>query len=178
MLTGLVFLFPLAPHANRDVLLGALERLTGVEGDERKSKEDDVSRRRVLIIDDQGADRYILAKVLQGQHFILRQATNGTDGLRMAKEFAPDLIFLDLDMPDISGFEVLNLLKADPATRAIPVAIVTSLAVSEQDRRNLGQACAIINKSELSRARMEQLLTKDWNESVERSTAAHHWSRP
>jgi signal transduction histidine kinase/CheY-like chemotaxis protein len=163
----------------RDVLLGSLERLTGVEshGEERESIEDNVPRWRVLIVDDQGAASYILAKLLQGQHFILRQATNGTDGLRMAKEFAPDFIFLDLDMPDISGFEVLNLLKADPITRAIPVAIVTSLVLSEPDRQNLAsQACAIINKSELSRARMEQLLTKDLTGSVARSAAADHWS--
>jgi signal transduction histidine kinase/CheY-like chemotaxis protein len=163
----------------RDVLLGSLERLTGVEShdDERKSKQDKVPRGRVLIVDDEGAARYIFAKLLQGQHFILRQATNGKDGLHLAKEFAPDFIFLDLNMPDISGFEVLNLLKADPATRAIPVAIVTSLVLSEPDRRNLArQACAIINKSELSRARIEHLLTKDLTESRERSAVADHWS--
>jgi signal transduction histidine kinase/CheY-like chemotaxis protein len=163
----------------RDVLLGSLERLTGVEAhdDERKSKDKRVPRGQVLIVDDQGAARYVLAKLLQGRHFILRQATNGTDGLRMAKEFAPDFIFLDLDMPDISGFEVLNLLKADPATRAIPVAIVTSLILSEPDRQNLAkQACAILNKSELSRARIEDLLTKDLAESLEPGAAADPWS--
>jgi signal transduction histidine kinase/DNA-binding response OmpR family regulator len=158
----------------RDVLLGALERLTGVEshGDAGASKADEVPRGRVLIVDDQGAGRYILAKLLQGQHFILRQATNGADGLRIAREFVPDFIFLDLDMPGISGFEVLNLLKADAATRAIPVVIVTSLMLSETDRQSLGQASTIINKSKLTRANIERILLKDSNPAVERGSAA------
>ena len=165
----------------REILLGALERLTGTEshGTERQRNKDDDKPppRRVLIVDDQSADRYVVAKLLDSRHFILRQAANGTDGLRMAKQLAPDFIFLDLDMPDISGFEVLSLLKADPAMRAIPVAIVTSLALSEAERRDLARhACAIVNKSELSRARLEQLLTKELAESAERSDAADFWS--
>lgn len=163
----------------RDILLGALERLTGVgfKGSEGKIIADEVPRGRVLIVDDQSAGRYVLAKLLEDQHFILHEATNGADGLRMAKELTPDLIFLDLDMPDISGFEVLNLLKADPATRALPVAIVTSLDLSELDRQNLArQVCAIINKSELSRARIKDLLSKDLTETVERAAAPTHWS--
>ena len=164
---------------NRQALLGALERLTGLEpnGDARKGKEDEVPRGRVLIVDDQSAARYVLAKLLQDHHFILRQAANGADGLRIAKEFSPDLIFLDLDMPDISGFEVLSLLKADPATQMIPVAIVTSLDLSESDRQKLArQACAILNKSELSRARIEDLLARDLAATVECSAAAGQWS--
>jgi signal transduction histidine kinase/CheY-like chemotaxis protein len=162
----------------RQTLLGSLERLIGpAHGEEQKGKEDEVPRGRVLIVDDQSAARYLLARLLQDLHFILRQAANGADGLRIAKEFTPDLIFLDLDMPDISGFEVLSLLKADPATQAIPVTIVTSLDLSESDRQKLArQACAIINKSELSRARIDDLLSKNLTATVECSAAAGHWS--
>jgi CheY-like chemotaxis protein len=165
----------------REILLGALERLTGVEslGEQRQSNKDnnDLPARRVLIVDDQSADRYVVAKLINSQHFILRQATSGTDGLRMAKQLAPDFIFLDLDMPDISGFEVLSRLKSDPALRAIPVAIVTSLVLSEAQRQDLARhACAIVNKSELSRAHIEQLLTKELAESAERRVTADSWS--
>ena len=167
----------------REILLSSLERLTGTQshGEERQSNqdEDNLPRRQVLIVDDQSADRYVVAKLIDSRHFILRQAANGIDGLRMAKQSAPDFIFLDLDMPDISGFEVLRLLKSDPALRAIPVAIVTSLVLSETERQDLSRhAYAIVNKSELSRARMEQLLTNEPIESAEPSHAADFWSRP
>jgi CheY-like chemotaxis protein len=163
----------------REELLRSLERLTGLTPPvvDAKNRVNQGKRHRVLVIDDQGTARYILAKLIENLPFIVREATNGTDGLRMAKELAPDFVFLDLDMPDISGFEVLARLKAEAATRAIPVAIVTSLVLNESDREKLAaQACAIVNKSELSRAHIEQLLRKNLTVSAERSGAADHWS--
>ena len=146
----------------REHLLKSLGRLTGLEARDEHIQMSRVTKGswpRVLIIDDQGASRYILAKLIESRPFLVRQAGNGLDGLRMAKEVAPRFIFLDLDMPDISGFEVLKHLKTDSQLRDIPVAIVTSLVLSEADRRGLEeQVCAVINKSELSRARIEQVL--------------------
>jgi CheY-like chemotaxis protein len=147
----------------REQLVQCLEQLTGAEPrpDERPGAANNKSKRRVLIVDDQGTSRYILARLIQGLPYVVRQASNGTDGLRMAKEILPDLILLDLDMPDISGFEVLDQLKADAATQAIPVAIVTSLTLNELDQGRLqGQASMVLSKSELSRDRIEHLLTK------------------
>ena len=146
----------------REALLQALERLTGTSRTLGNSKTIDRkgNLRQALIIDDEASSRYILAKLLRDQPFLLRQAANGADGLRMAKEITPVLIFLDLNMPDISGFEVLDRLKADPEMRPIPVAIVTSLVLSEADRQRLAsQTFAILSKSELSRDRIDQLLT-------------------
>ena len=147
---------------SREALLKCLERLTGVEpqGHVQNSGTAQRPSRRVLIIDDQGPARYILARLVQDLPFIVRQANNGTDGLRMAKEINPAFIFLDLDMPDISGFEVLDRLKADPAMRAIPVAIVTSLTLNELDRGRLVDACGILSKGELSRDRIADLLSR------------------
>ena len=93
----------------------------------------------------------------------------------MAKETAPVFIFLDLDMPDISGFDVLDRLKSDPEMRAIPVAIVTSLVLNEADRHRLeSQACAILSKSELSRDRIGELLTRVMTESPDHRAATSH----
>lgn len=146
---------------DREILLGALERLTGSEVRLQKS-EGPITKGpqpRVLIIDDQAASRYILAKLMEDEPLLVSQATNGGDGLRLAKELAPQLIFLDLDMPDLSGFELLDQLKADPVTRGIPAAIVTSLVLTDAERARLeNQACAIINKTELSRERVARLL--------------------
>jgi signal transduction histidine kinase/CheY-like chemotaxis protein len=146
----------------REVFLDSLARLTGSESRLDKPETDSGSGQQpsVLIVDDQPASRYILAKLIEHQPFWVREATNGTDALRAAKEDAPQLIFLDLDMPDISGFEVLDQLKADPVLRTIPVAIVTSLVLTESERRRLEQACAILSKSELSPARIQELLER------------------
>jgi CheY-like chemotaxis protein len=151
----------------REILLGALARLTGSGVRLQKGLQP-----CVLIIDDQAASRYILVKLMQDE-FLVREASNGTDGLRMAKEIAPRLIFLDLNMPDVSGFELLDQLKADPITRGIPVAIVTSLVLTEAERARLeNQACAIINKTELSRERVARLLARVLAEPMNSADAA------
>jgi CheY-like chemotaxis protein len=154
----------------RQVLLSALERVADAKSgrDARENALKEAAQRRVLIIDDEATARYILAKLLQDLPCIVRQAKNGTDGLRMAKEVLPDLILLDLNMPDISGFTVLDQIRADPATRTIPVAIVTSLSLNELDRKRLqAQACGILNKSELSRDQVQRLLTEAWIKPVD-----------
>ena len=144
----------------REVLLASLRRLTGIQGeqDEPPIPDGPDARKRVLIIDDQDSARYVLAKLLDQPRYLVCEAKNGVDGLRMAKEAAPDFIFLDLDMPDVSGFDVLAELKASPLTRSIPVAIVTSLSLTEANRARLEQASAVLNKTNLSRADIEQAL--------------------
>jgi CheY-like chemotaxis protein len=158
----------------REVLLGALARLTGSEVCLQKPQGPIETGLQpcVLIIDDQAASRYILVKLMR-EEFLVREASNGVDGLRMAKEIAPRLIFLDLNMPDVSGFELLDQLKGDPITRGIPVAIVTSLVLTEAERSRLeNQACAIINKTELSRERLARLLARVSAEPITSTDAA------
>ena len=69
-----------------------------------------------MIIDDEPAARYVLTKLLSHKACSVQEAVNGTEGIRMAKETMPNLIFLDLKMPDVSGFDVLDRIKTDPAT--------------------------------------------------------------
>ena len=75
------------------------------------------------------------------------------------RETKPNLVLLDLNMPDLSGYEVLDRIKADPVTRDIPIAVVTSAVITDQERLQLeGQTCAIMNKSDLSPERIGHLL--------------------
>jgi len=114
----------------------------------------------------------VLTKLLSHKACSVQEAVNGTEGIRLAKETLPNLIFLDLKMPDVSGFDVLDRIKTDPATQPIPVAVVTSATLTEVDRRRLeAQTCAIMNKTELSRERVEQVLEKIQTESVVPSAA-------
>jgi CheY-like chemotaxis protein len=112
-----------------------------------------------LIIDDEPVDRYILVRLLEQQPCIVEQAASGLEGLKILQEIKPDLIFLDLNMPGLSGYDVLNHIKAHPPTRNIPVAVVTSAELDGHQRQELKKkAFALINKVDLSAKAVDDLL--------------------
>jgi len=104
---------------------------------------------RILVIDDDLASRYVLKRWLGGR-YLVDEAASGQDGLRLAAT-KPDAIFLDVVMPDLTGFEVIEKLKAADATRDIPVVVYTALVLGTNDRARLGDAAAILRKSTSSR---------------------------
>ncbi len=113
----------------------------------------------ILIIDDEPAARYVVAGFFRGENCVTYEAENGVEGLRMAREIKPQLVLLDLQMPDMTGYDVLDSLKADLEMHLIPVAVVTSASLTDHQRGSLErQTCAIIDKSTLSRERMQRLL--------------------
>lgn len=79
---------------------------------------------RILIVDDDQASIELIANLFRGDYEVLFALT-GEKGLALAASAAPDLILLDLMLPDIDGFGVCTRLKADPLTRAIPVLFIT-----------------------------------------------------
>ena len=106
---------------------------------------------KVLIIDDDEVSRYVAKTTLGGAQLRFVEANGGQEGLRKAAEQKPDIIILDLSMPDISGFDVISKLKENPRTQDIPVIIYTSQVLSAGQRRSLDQAVDIVSKE--SRAR-------------------------
>jgi PAS domain S-box-containing protein len=87
----------------------------------------------ILYVDDEEVTRHSLAEVLRGAGFAAREAATGADALRLAEE-KPDLIILDVNLPDIDGFEVCRRIKARPATAAIPVLHVSGVFVRAEDK--------------------------------------------
>jgi DNA-binding response OmpR family regulator len=83
--------------------------------------------RRILLAEDDRFLRKAAATALKRQGFTVLEAVDGEEALRMARAEGPDLILLDLIMPKLQGFEVLHALKAEPATAAIPVLILSNL---------------------------------------------------
>jgi PAS domain S-box-containing protein len=81
----------------------------------------------VLIVDDDAVVRQVLQQLLAGEGYRLAFAANGAEALVRALELDPDLILLDLLMPDISGFEVCRRLRADPHLAEVPIIMVTAL---------------------------------------------------
>lgn len=107
-------------------------------------------RRQLLIIDDDEVSRYVLKSTFGQANFRIAEAAGGEEGLRKARHEKPDLVILDLAMPDLSGFEVLNRLKKDPATADVPVIIHTSKELDPRDRELLRDATAILSKQSQS----------------------------
>jgi len=129
----------LAKPVDRARLLEELERVT-VQGSDRVA----------LIIDDDEAARYVLRRSLRSP-MKFQEARDGPSGLAAASRLRPQVIFLDLSMPGMTGDEVLDRLKADPATAGIPVIIVTSHELDPQQRQRLAShASAILQKKDLS----------------------------
>ena len=95
---------------------------------------------QVLVVDDDATSRYLLKVVLSQANYDIAEAGGGMEGLRMARQLSPALIVLDLVMDDLSGFEVLEQLSADPATRSIPVVIHTSKDLDKVERARLSAA--------------------------------------
>ncbi|MBA3542650.1 MAG: ATP-binding protein [Deltaproteobacteria bacterium] len=106
-------------------------------------------RLRVLVIDDDEASRYVLRRWL-GDRYQVEEATGGIDGLAQASS-CPAVIVLDVVMPDLTGFEVLDQLKANPLTAGIPVIVYSALSLGTNDVARLGAASALLRKSTSSR---------------------------
>jgi CheY-like chemotaxis protein len=82
--------------------------------------------RRILLVEDDRFLRRACEGGLRQRGFIVLAATNGEEGLRLARAETPDLILLDMLMPKLSGLEVLRALKAEEATRGIPVLVLSN----------------------------------------------------
>ncbi len=87
-------------------------------------------RRRLLVVDDVEVNRELLRDLLTPLGFTVDLAANGTAGLRLARENHPDLVFLDLRMPDIPGLEVARQLRDDPATHDIAILAMSASVLS------------------------------------------------
>ena len=150
-----VFVLTVVDGQERALALGADEFcIKPVERDWLLGKLEALRRRgpveTVLVVDDEESYRYVLRGLLEGLGCRALTAADGREGLRRARADAPDAIFLDLVMPDLTGFEVLEQLKADPATAAIPVIIHSSKVLDAAERGRLEAAAVAILAKDLA----------------------------
>ncbi|MBD3337378.1 MAG: response regulator [Candidatus Eisenbacteria bacterium] len=114
--------------------------------------------RTILIVEDEPALRRFLELLLRRHGFEVRAAEDGQAALDCLAEATPDLVLLDLMLPKIDGFEVCRRLRAQPATAATPVFVVTARATQEARRRcAVAGADAFIAKPYDPRALVEQI---------------------
>jgi two-component system cell cycle response regulator DivK len=93
----------------------------------------------VLIVEDNEKNMKLVRDVLQVKGYRTLEAGSAEDGIALARAEKPDLVLMDIQLPGMNGIEALAVLRADPATAAIPVIAVTA-SVMQQDRNLITQA--------------------------------------
>jgi signal transduction histidine kinase/CheY-like chemotaxis protein len=116
--------------------------------------------KRALVIEDDEASRYLTRGLFAGLNFDVIEAELGCDGLRLARLERPQVVSLDLDLPDGNGLDIMRRLREEAETRDIPVIINTSRLLSDADQYEMhaAGAAAVISKESLSGAGGESVL--------------------
>jgi two-component system NtrC family sensor kinase len=94
-------------------------------------------RTRVLMVEDDAVQRERMRGWLEPSQWVVREAANGREAMRIVRGEPPDVILLDLMMPEMDGFEVVAALQGDKGWRDIPVIVITSLDLTAEDRERL-----------------------------------------
>ncbi|MCC7357436.1 response regulator [Candidatus Uhrbacteria bacterium] len=123
-------------------------------------------KQKILLVEDDAFLASIYSQKLELEGYDVTFATNGEDGLKLAQKDHPDIMLLDLLMPKMDGFEVLEKLKADPTTASIPVLVLTNLGGREDVERciHLGAVGYVIKAHSLPHEtvkRVKEILAKN-----------------
>ncbi|HEU4589135.1 MAG TPA: response regulator [Gemmatimonadales bacterium] len=89
--------------------------------------------KRILVVEDHEENRRILRDLLTSAGYEMVEAVTGEQGVTMAEAQSPDLILMDIQLPELDGYEVTRRIRANPAIRAVPIIAVTSYALSGDD---------------------------------------------
>jgi len=93
------------------------------------------SGRRVLVVEDNALNLKLVRDVLTASGYDVLAAATGEEGVTLAVTCEPDLVLMDLQLPDFDGYEALRRLREDPALKAVPVVAVTAFAMREDHEK-------------------------------------------
>ena len=97
--------------------------------------------KRILLVEDNEMNRDAISRLLERRGFCMLTAVDGAEGVRLCREEQPDLVLMDLGLPVMDGFEATRRIKADPATRAIPVVALTARALTSDREAAMAAGC-------------------------------------
>ncbi len=119
---------------------------------------------KLLLVEDNEMNRDMLSRRLEKRGYTLVLAIDGGQGVAMAKSELPDLILMDMSLPVMDGWEATQLVKADPATKGIPVIALTAHAMESDRQKALDAGCDDFDTKPVELARLlikiEELLKK------------------
>ena len=117
----------------------------------------------ILIVEDNEKNMKLARDILQAEGYATLEAVNGLDGVRLALQHRPDLVLMDIQLPDINGIEAFLRIRANPATAATPVvAFTASVTVNDRHRITAAGFSDFIGKP---------IQLKDFIETIRRSLA-------
>ncbi len=96
---------------------------------------------RILVVEDNEANQEVVTRFLQREGYEVIQATDGVTGVALAQGQLPDLILMDLSLPELDGWEATRQIRANPLTAAIPIIAVTAHAFAEDVQDALRAGC-------------------------------------
>lgn len=91
--------------------------------------------KRILVVEDNDLNRKLFCDVLKSQGYAVEPVSDGRDALDKARSFVPNLIIMDIQLPNVSGLELIEAAKADSVLRSIPVLAVTAYAGKGDEER-------------------------------------------
>jgi len=125
----------------------------------------DAAPKTVLVVEDNELNLKLLNDLLEDQGYTVIATRLGEPALELARQHKPDLILMDIQLPDISGMEATKRLKSDEQTRAIPIIAITAFAMSGDEARILASGC-------------DAYIPKPFNVADFLSLVAHWTTRP
>ena len=114
--------------------------------------------KKILVVEDQEDNRQILRDLLSSAGYDMSEAENGEEALAAVAKERPDLILMDIQLPIMDGYEATRRIKSDPKTRAIPIIVVTSYALSGDEAKAREAGCdAYVTKPYSPRALLAKI---------------------
>jgi CheY-like chemotaxis protein len=115
---------------------------------------------RILVVDDNPSNTKLVSFLLTAKGWDVRAAADGEEAMELVREFRPDAILMDIQLPMVDGLELTRRLKADPATRHILIVAATAYAMKGDEQRALDAGCdAYVTKPINTRTLSDQLLS-------------------
>ena len=111
------------------------------EGTKTPPRQQDAQRKRILVVEDHPLSLVLLKQLLKAHGYEILGTPEGLQALDLARDEQPDLILMDIRLRDISGLDVIRLLKQDDQTKTIPIIAVTALASPEHEKKGLESGC-------------------------------------
>ena len=115
---------------------------------------------RILLVEDQEMNRDMLSRRLKKRGYEVSIAVDGAEGVDKARSESPDLILMDMSLPVMDGWEATRTLKADEATRSIPVVALTAHAMSTDREKALAAGCDAYETKPVELPRLSETMEK------------------